>query len=488
MRNSLILFACLSIICLSCQNDNTTSSSNIAIATTISPALEAKPEEEKIVHLPVESASVEQESKTKTKPNSLSQKNTWKSDFTYSNQFFEKFKPTSSFNINNTRDTVLTCAQGTIVHIPANAFIDENGNPVEGEVNFKVLEYYKMEDILLANLTTMSNGKILQTDGMLHLSAYTQDGLSCKLKDGEHLLLKMPTNKMNEDMLFFDGERDADSVMNWVPVSQNMNKDRYKIYTPYEVDKKVHLETDLTALGLNIDKFLPQNFKKSNEGLLIGCVISNQGRILSAEVILGGNNPDIKSEVKLDLGEFVKQLPKIKPAIKDGKPVNSYFIMPIAFDIKNKGYYHAANYNPDNDYKINFKELIMNPFEQGRQQYAFNATSLGWKNCDAFYEFEEQIPNVLANISKDIRPTTRVYMIPKGMKSIIPARIINNNWGFDIVGKGIEARFLAISIRNEEVKVAQTTLTIHDNKAIDFEFQTIDEDYLVEYIAQASSF
>lgn len=90
---------------------------------------------------------------------------------------FEK-KP-QVFSIRTDRDTTIICKEGTTIKIDANSLISEKtGNPISGTFQLKVKEYYKISDMILANLTTTSGGKIIETGGMLHISA-TNNSENC---------------------------------------------------------------------------------------------------------------------------------------------------------------------------------------------------------------------------------------------------------------------------------------------------------------------
>ncbi len=56
--------------------------------------------------------------------------------------------------------------------------------------------------------------------------------------------------------------------------------------------------------------------------------------------------------------------------------------------------------------------------ESGLQRYFFNLTSLGWANCDMFYEEEERV-QVLANIPES-GPSAKVMLLPDNRRSVIP--------------------------------------------------------------------
>ena len=114
--------------------------------------------------------------------------------------FKPRYKTPQVFVINTTRDTILTCFEGTQISIKASSFIEEaTGKGPTGPVSFSVEEYYKISDMLRANLSTSSNGKLLETGGMLNLGA-TANGQKLKLKKEAPIeILLAGSNAKKED-------------------------------------------------------------------------------------------------------------------------------------------------------------------------------------------------------------------------------------------------------------------------------------------------
>ena len=64
-----------------------------------------------------------------------------------------------TFTIDITKDTTLLTKKGAVVKIPKGALTNEDNNSVELEIK----EAYSIEDMLLAGLTTSSNGQALSS-------------------------------------------------------------------------------------------------------------------------------------------------------------------------------------------------------------------------------------------------------------------------------------------------------------------------------------
>ncbi|HYG53337.1 MAG TPA: hypothetical protein VD905_20705 [Flavobacteriales bacterium] len=112
------------------------------------------------------------------------------------------------------RDTVLKAKNGTSIKIPANAFVDVNGKPVEGPVNVEVFEALETTDILFANLSTTSNGEILQTGGMINITASCRNE-PVQLASEKSLDVTMPTDAHKQGMSLYYGKEES-SCVNWV--------------------------------------------------------------------------------------------------------------------------------------------------------------------------------------------------------------------------------------------------------------------------------
>ena len=106
-----------------------------------------------------------------------------------------------TFVLKNDRDTSIYCTNGTLIIIPAGSFDAPKGV----DIHFKVKEILNKTDMLLENLTTTAQNKLLNSGGMLHLSATTSDGKTVELKDNKSLAVKIPTTQYEPQMQYFYG-------------------------------------------------------------------------------------------------------------------------------------------------------------------------------------------------------------------------------------------------------------------------------------------
>ncbi|WP_305011380.1 hypothetical protein [Hymenobacter mellowenesis] len=127
-------------------------------------------------------------------------------------------KAAQVFRIRPDRDTVLYGAEGTVMRVPAGTFVQDNvrqGGASDGLVEIRLREFYSMADILLERLSTMAGPRLLETGGMVQLSAATADGRECKLKPGSEFELGFPAIRPIDGMQLYNGRNTATHGLNW---------------------------------------------------------------------------------------------------------------------------------------------------------------------------------------------------------------------------------------------------------------------------------
>lgn len=129
---------------------------------------------------------------------------------------------------------------GTLIIVPENSFLDENGNQVNGKVNFELVEAYELSDIVLYNLTTTSNGNVLETGGMFYTNA-TQNGQQLTVDPANPMMIQIPCIEEKSNMMAFESEIDTAGNINW--------------------KKPKPLEQFLTKVDMNLLDFLPVGFE-----------------------------------------------------------------------------------------------------------------------------------------------------------------------------------------------------------------------------------
>lgn len=103
----------------------------------------------------------------------------------------------------------LKTGKGSIIKIAAGTFVVKAGE----KINLEIKEAFTMNEILLAGLTTQSNGRSLESGGMIFFNA-TSEGKQLDLK--KPVSISIPSEIYDPGMQLFEGEIKEDSSVNWV--------------------------------------------------------------------------------------------------------------------------------------------------------------------------------------------------------------------------------------------------------------------------------
>jgi hypothetical protein len=142
--------------------------------------------------------------------------------------------------IDNRRDTLLTCKEGTSLLIPAGSLGGSS------EVTISIKEFYKKSDFVLNQLSATSNKNQLVSGGMLHITA-SVNGSPVDVQPGRHIRIYMTdSSAAMQQMQLFKGEKTterlpsaimklnekmedvsdgyASTYINWIPQYLNFGK------------------------------------------------------------------------------------------------------------------------------------------------------------------------------------------------------------------------------------------------------------------------
>ncbi len=154
--------------------------------------------------------------------------------------FMNTMVASQSFAIDSKIDNVVEGENGTVVVCPKGCFKDAKGEIFEGNVNIELSEALTLEEMLLSNLTTTSNGKQLETGGMIYFNA-TANGEQLTINKDNPIHIEIPTDEKKGGMMAYKGIRDEKGNMNWIAPKA--------------------LDNYLLTVDINTLDFLPQGFQ-----------------------------------------------------------------------------------------------------------------------------------------------------------------------------------------------------------------------------------
>ncbi len=354
-------------------------------------------------------------------------------------------KKTEIFRFECNASTEILAQQGTRIIIPENAFVYESsGMPAIGEIDFRVKEYYKMEDILLSKLSCNTPEALLESGGMIFLEAFA-GGLPCNVAPGKQLAIEFAGNTASENMSIFDGKADPDGDIIWElqysnspdPVIYAVNNIIYygdptnTIYT--SCDKMPEFD------GGNIDMRIWLNTQLKYPDKARDAQV--QGQISASFIVTdSGTIRNIQLENSLGYGcdeaviEMLNKMPKWNCGFENDVAVDVKIVLPIVFTLDdgeflfgvsakdtynqktkkkrvNDRWFNGTFYNDEPVIGQNRNVIDGIKFEPDTFSSTSNASvisyallysaKLGWINCDRFIEIEEPKINYTVSLGTD---------------------------------------------------------------------------------------
>jgi hypothetical protein len=121
------------------------------------------------------------------------------------------------FVIQTDKDTTIVGKKGTKVFIPSRVFVRQNGAEVaNATVKVALIELYDLGDYIKYDLPTISNGKMLESGGVVYLDA-TENGEKLAIAKGKAVSIEFNSPHARRDrMQAFYLQRNEEGKPNWI--------------------------------------------------------------------------------------------------------------------------------------------------------------------------------------------------------------------------------------------------------------------------------
>lgn len=224
IKNDLLLFVVLTI-CFNCTNEeNKNTSPLISKVDTISPLIISAPPLQLLDEEPQQD-DVDQSKNKKNQPSAQTSDKKASTDYSSNSLLLDEISKilsaqTETYQINPTKDTLITCTKGTVVFLPANSLELPNGESAKNSVELKIKECYEVSEFIGDHLTTLTTkGDLLESGGMVNISAWSE-GDELKMKKGSEFAVYFPKKTAANDMQLFYGNQGVNRLVDWGLVPQ----------------------------------------------------------------------------------------------------------------------------------------------------------------------------------------------------------------------------------------------------------------------------
>jgi hypothetical protein len=367
----------------------------------------------------------------------------------------------NQFNITQNSDTIVFGEAGTVIYIPENSFQNASGQPVD-EVEISLKEYYDLSDILAQDLSTIAEKGILETGGMIHLKAKSNEK-EVFLKPNNELIIHFPKNGNTAEMSLFS-QSFSDSPGNIVKWKEEKSIYGHEIdtLTPF-IMKYDDLDSDTMLLtdGTNIWDWLKDEITLTTKerdyvrlrDFNIDFLVTKAGEVTEVALEKGYDKKKCKRLLKI-----IKNMPDLIPFRRSGEVIDMESW--VNFAVK----YIPAKHLSNADYLLEienkypeFEKKSINDIDQVElNYYIFNTAKLGWLNCDHFVD--DPAPKVDMSLTLDEPENLMIKFVFKDLKSVITPTYEDGTNHF----KGIpEGKDIALIVIKSEKNKVQMSITEH---------------------------
>ncbi len=414
--------------------------------------------------------------------------------------------PSKALSVLPGKDTTVFGPQGTRIFIPEGAFQFTDGSPATGPITLEIKEFYEKPDMLLADLSTRSGDRMLESGGMVHLAA-SAEGRELQIRPGQDLVVHFPKDRFEDkDMQLFYADASAtdSSVSNWVVDTNSLFKSTLNItnygwwhpswddsteftFRPVEQTDDAYswnpLATYINAyefsaeavedVSTTMNKNTYPKFESWNDyGVELEASVSTKGELTKIKIVTL-----VSRSTRREIRQFLQGLPKMEPGKnKNGEIIERRGLMFIRKGRDVPMHETKEDYAKsfDQKYRLYEDRPIRNMDDAEVNYYVFSVSKLGWINCDIFWEETDKADIV---VDVPVTPSTQLTMSFADIKSMLKAEVRDGKYVFPNVPSG--KWVTVMGIRNEEGEFAAAFVkgtTGKDNlQGLEFKETTLGE-------------
>ena len=383
---------------------------------------------------------------------------------------------TGYYKINPSEEILIKAEKGTLIYVPADAFVCADGTAPGKEISLEVKECYSLSDMIGQGLSATSDSLVLQTGGMIHLRAFS-DKKELQVKDGKAIVLGFPKGNSNDTMDLFYAVEDGKGNTTWKP-DYNMYKiEAEKKAAPatesdagIKYDYPVEMTEDLYDHRLAICYFTSVLYEiklKDRPEKLFEYVESPNA--LPAEMLREFSQKEWRVHLEFDISKngkmsnfrtedetYTKYTPGAlaafrdllakAPALdlasaKDPLDLEWHFSLGVyGAKVLNEGRFREKFRNKFAEYK---NKAIQQLDAKALDHYLLASTKLGWINCDRFWNTPEEKTDLLVKV-KDPR-NAKVQLVFEDINSIMQGEQKGDSLLFKNIPLGRSIKVIAIS-------------------------------------------
>lgn len=407
-------------------------------------------------------------------------------------------KEPQTITVDMEKGATIALKEGTQLTIAPKSLAYKKTNRIaRGKIKLDVTEYYKLSDILLANLSTKCDDNLLETGGMLFIKA-SKNGKALKLADSKTMIISFP-DKDKQGMQLFSGEEHNNEI-NW-----KLNKSTKGSPTS---SKFVHFIEEDVEVAFNVVEKAPifpdcenetnntsrrKCFKEKINALLakefnndIASDLNLTGKIkvrIFFKIDKEGNIIDVEAraphkQLADEAIRFINLLPKMKPATQRGRAVTVPYYLPI--NITLEGVTRATppiTVRDEGDIIGEIENIIVtdsvigNIKQSNLERYTFATSKLGWINCDRFARITGKRVRFRLKIKN--AGNANLKLVFRSISAVLPSKKYKNSFDFGTVPADEKVILVAIKKIRDKIYLGIKETETKQLTEVDLEFKEV---------------
>lgn len=362
------------------------------------------------------------------------------------------------YSISAQKDTLLSSPNGIGVFINGSSFVDEQGNPVEGEVQIVIKDLTKLSEMFTENMSTLSPEGMLETRGMIKIDAYA-DGKPLALKEGAAIDLFFPGDPAQyADADIYYGYEDEDGVIKWVK-EENQQLRQEPIRYDERIELLVSVDTDwkyndiIEGIG-----FFEQDSMASD--------LQDWLELSESEIEAITDNPVVVRWILFSDGdlEVYNIRGDVSKRIKN-KIVKKLNAMPAVAP------YHREGGAAEVSGRVGLGARLVRP--EVLNSFTLRTYRLGWTNCDVFIRNNAPLVNMTVDTPN---PKAMMRLVFDDYKTVV-AGVMKSDGKvyFEGIADSTTARLITIYPAGESVNLSIQKISIQDNLEAPKDFEKVSK-------------
>lgn len=386
---------------------------------------------------------------------------------------------------------IVTGKQGSEIMIPEDAFEMEDSTEYEGPIEVKFEEYFTKTDFILAGLSSVSEGKLIESSGMFNITVTTPEGKQLRLKKTKKLSLKLPATrrpKANTIMFYADHSvadagattaagTPANPTYSFGWRAQNMSNaapPQPTLVLTKAQQKKLKKIEDKRAFDVNFQNLFADSVSTRSNYKLIGMNMSAKEKrennllryleksykkygYFQTKLSTAQNYRTLANMGELDtlkLSFYVDKKGRLVEVKAQAKKLDFDQLAQISksFDGK-KRFKMTEAHTRSAFYQMYFVKRSIAQFAFAAE---FSVGQLGWINCDRFLKSDQ--PLIAMMTDRPEAPEEKYYCVFKSINSIMPAYFTeDNHYMFPNLPQGLPITI--VGIKNSKSDTPEISIT-----------------------------